>query len=388
MIVAACWWRPGHKVGGCFALWWKLYYSCIVADGRLFSGEFPDAVCLAIICHGYVAGGTHLPHFLPSVAVGHGEDPACAASRLAADLSLDINNHALTAIQHAATSKDCVTQVFLMNVRTPEGDMFPLLEQLDDALAWGDRHTAQPDGKLEWFNSSEATGMAASSQATCMTESMGAAIEEAFSMQGLHTNIWIAALDRGGHKRRRPKPCAGCTHEESGGASQAISPGWGERGSAAPAHHGQKGCRLYESEPPSTPPSRALSTAASPVAAATATPPTRVASPVSSVQDDDARVAFVQDDDALYDEGPSPIVRRYRQQQLQLAPVAPVESPVTSIQCDHPMLVCSAGYSLIEDFSYIPECPDCGKLVHCGHRGFCPELCGCDDYLARYPPDY
>ena len=94
------------------------------------------------------------------------------------------------------------------------------------------------------------------------------------------------------------------------------------------------------------------------------------------------------DDDALYDGGPSPIVRRYRQQQLQLAPVAPVESPVTSIQSDHPMLVCSAGYSLIEDFSYIPECPDCGKLVHCGHRGFCPELCGCDDYLARYPPDY
>jgi hypothetical protein len=111
-----------------------------------------------------------------------------------------------------------------------------------------------------------------------------------------------------------------------------------------------------------------------------ATPPTRVASPIAS--------PFVQDDDALYDEGPSPIVRRYRQQQLQLAPVAPVESPATSIQCDHPMLVCSAGYSLIEDFSYIPECPDCGKLVHCGHRGFCPELCGCDDYLARYPPDY
>jgi hypothetical protein len=81
-------------------------------------------------------------------------------------------------------------------------------------------------------------------------------------------------------------------------------------------------------------------------------------------------------------------VRRFKQAQLQLAPVAPVESPIADTLCDHPMLICSAGYSLIEDFSYVPVCPDCGKLVRCGHRGFCPELCGCDDYLARYPPDY
>ena len=55
--------------------------------------------------------------------------------------------------------------------------------------------------------------------------------------------------------------------------------------------------------------------------------------------------------------------------------------------CDHRMLICRQGYSLIEDFSYIPECPDCGQLIHVGHLGFCPEKCGCGDYLAAYPPD-
>jgi hypothetical protein len=118
-----------------------------------------------------------------------------------------------------------------------------------------------------------------------------------------------------------------------------------------------------------------------------ATPPTRVASSIAS--------PFVQDDDALYDEGPSPLVRRSGQPLLQTTTppramqwIVTVESPVANLQCDHPMLICSAGFSLIEDYSYIPECPDCGQLVHCGHRGFCPELCGCDDYLDRYPPDY
>ena len=38
--------------------------------------------------------------------------------------------------------------------------------------------------------------------------------------------------------------------------------------------------------------------------------------------------------------------------------------------CDHRMLICRQGYSLFEDFSYIPECPDCGQLIHVGHRGF------------------
>jgi len=55
--------------------------------------------------------------------------------------------------------------------------------------------------------------------------------------------------------------------------------------------------------------------------------------------------------------------------------------------CDHRMLICRQGYSLIEDFSYIPECPDCGQLIHVGHRGFCPTECNCGDYLAAYPPD-
>ena len=67
----------------------------LVADGP-FSGGYPIIVCLAIVCHGHVAGGRHLPHFLPSVAVGHGEDPQSSANRLAVDFLLDINNHSLT----------------------------------------------------------------------------------------------------------------------------------------------------------------------------------------------------------------------------------------------------------------------------------------------------
>jgi len=55
--------------------------------------------------------------------------------------------------------------------------------------------------------------------------------------------------------------------------------------------------------------------------------------------------------------------------------------------CDHRMLICRQGFSLKKDFSYIPECPDCGQLIHVGHLGFCPDKCGCGDYLAAYPPD-
>jgi hypothetical protein len=55
--------------------------------------------------------------------------------------------------------------------------------------------------------------------------------------------------------------------------------------------------------------------------------------------------------------------------------------------CDHRMLICRQGFSLIKDFSYIPECPDCGQLIHVGHLGFCPDECGCGDYLTAYPPD-
>ena len=124
--------------------------------------------------------GQALTAFLPSVPIDHDEDPQCSANRLAADLLLDTNNHPLTSIQHTAVSQGCVTQVFLMNVRTPDGDTFPLLGQLDDALAWRDGHTQAPVGKLEWFDSN---------QATCMAEPMGAPIQEAFSMQGLYTNI-------------------------------------------------------------------------------------------------------------------------------------------------------------------------------------------------------
>jgi hypothetical protein len=54
--------------------------------------------------------------------------------------------------------------------------------------------------------------------------------------------------------------------------------------------------------------------------------------------------------------------------------------------CDHRMLICRQGYSLKKDFSYIPECPDCGLLIHVGHLGFCPDKCGCGDYLTAYPP--
>ena len=58
--------------------------------------------------------------------------------------------------------------------------------------------------------------MADSSEATCMAQSMGAAIEETSSMQGLYTNIWIAALDMRRHARRRPRPCAGRLHLRGG----------------------------------------------------------------------------------------------------------------------------------------------------------------------------
>jgi hypothetical protein len=54
--------------------------------------------------------------------------------------------------------------------------------------------------------------------------------------------------------------------------------------------------------------------------------------------------------------------------------------------CDHRMLICRQGYSLKKDFSYIPECPDCGLLIRVGHLGFCPDKCGCGDYLTAYPP--
>jgi hypothetical protein len=56
-------------------------------------------------------------------------------------------------------------------------------------------------------------------------------------------------------------------------------------------------------------------------------------------------------------------------------------------ECGHRMLICSAGYSLVKDPSYVPVCPDCGELVFVGSRGFCPTECGCDDYLDRYAPE-
>ena len=64
--------------------------------------------------------------------------------------------------------------------------------------------------------------------------------------QSIHTwaEVQVSA-GRRKHKRQRPSsPCLGCTYEEeNGGTSQAISPGWGERG-RTPAHHGRRGCRL------------------------------------------------------------------------------------------------------------------------------------------------
>ena len=63
------------------------------------------------------------------------------------------------------------------------------------------------------------------------------------------------SVGRRKHKRQRPSsPCLGCTYEEeNGGTSQAISPGWGERGST-PAHHGRRGCRLAPESPSTSPP--------------------------------------------------------------------------------------------------------------------------------------
>ena len=90
----------------------------------------PVIACLAIVCHGHVVGGRHSPHFLPSVPVDHNEDPHCSANRLAADLLLDTENYPLTSIQHTAVSQGCVAHVFMMNARTPDGDLLPLLEQL------------------------------------------------------------------------------------------------------------------------------------------------------------------------------------------------------------------------------------------------------------------
>jgi hypothetical protein len=73
----------------------------------------------------------------------------------------------------------------MMNVRTPDGDLLPLLEQLDDILAWRNEHTQAPDDRLEWFNRS---------QVACVSESMNAPVQEAFSVPGIYTNIRAPVL--------------------------------------------------------------------------------------------------------------------------------------------------------------------------------------------------
>ena len=55
--------------------------------------------------------------------------------------------------------------------------------------------------------------------------------------------------------------------------------------------------------------------------------------------------------------------------------------------CDHQMPICSAGWSLVKDPSYVPVGPNCGELVFVGSRGFFPTECGCGDYLDRYGPE-
>ena len=196
------------------------------------------------------------------------------------------------------------------------------------------------------------------------------------------------------HKRQRSSPsCQGCIYEEATGfTQQALSPDWGCRGSQ-PSHHGQRGCRLAPGSPSPTPPATP-----SPARIARIVSPARIASPACVAS------PFQQDDDALYDESPSPLarnydavptleqcgdckkankpgdlceaglckgccdgiscwpapapdavadaadaaalgdagyykVRRFKQAQLQLAPVAPVESPIADTLCDHPMLI-------------------------------------------------
>jgi hypothetical protein len=79
---------------------------------------------------------------------------------------------------------------------------------------------------------------------TCLTSCSWSAVAE----------VQVSA-GRREHKRQRPSsPCHGCTYEkENGGTSQAISPGWGERG-GTPAHHGRRGCLLAPESPSTSPP--------------------------------------------------------------------------------------------------------------------------------------
>jgi len=82
----------------------------------------------------------------------------------------------------------------MMDVRTPDGDLLPLLEQLDDILAWRNERTQAPDDRLEWFNRS---------QVACVSESMNAPVQEAFSMQSIYTNIRAPGLLQSEEARTR-----------------------------------------------------------------------------------------------------------------------------------------------------------------------------------------
>ena len=51
-------------------------------------------------------------------------------------------------------------------------------------------------------------------------------------------------------------------------------------------------------------------------------------------------------------------------------------------ECAHPMLVCPAGFRLVEDTSIVPFCGDCNELVFVSQLKFCPDHCKCGEYEA------
>ena len=51
-------------------------------------------------------------------------------------------------------------------------------------------------------------------------------------------------------------------------------------------------------------------------------------------------------------------------------------------ECGHPMLVCPAGFRLVEDTSIVPFCGDCNELVFVSQLEFCPDHCKCGEYEA------
>ena len=51
-------------------------------------------------------------------------------------------------------------------------------------------------------------------------------------------------------------------------------------------------------------------------------------------------------------------------------------------ECGHPMLVCPAGFRLVEDTSIVPFCGDCNELVWVSQLKFCPDHCKCGEYEA------